>query len=132
MTDVRSQLNAISQALLRLHKSLMLLQKAEFESASGRALAPQELLQALFANPDFEWLRFLSKLVARIDEAADDKEVVHAHFPKDLFDELNRLFGSSDWHADFKIKLENAIGKDPSLQTEVDSLRGMVARLKTG
>jgi hypothetical protein len=64
-------LKDVRQALLRLHKTLLDWERANFERANGR-LTSNQLLEALLKEPQFAWLRGLSQMVVRIDEMLDD------------------------------------------------------------
>jgi hypothetical protein len=65
-------LKDLRHALLRLHKTLLDWERANFERANGR-LSSNQLLDALLKEPQFAWLRGLSQMVVRIDEMLDDK-----------------------------------------------------------
>jgi hypothetical protein len=100
------------------------MQKEEEEGRQRRQIPPQELLQALFSNPEFEWLRVLSTVAVRIDEMVDDKDALHAQFLDEIRGELRQIFGGgSDRYGDFQHRLENSLSKDAKLQTLVANLR---------
>ncbi len=65
-------LKDLRQGLLRLHKTLLDWERANFERANGR-LTSNQLLDALLKEPQFAWLRGLSQMVVRIDEMLDDE-----------------------------------------------------------
>ena len=67
-----SLLRELRTALLHLHKTLIDWQRAEFELDHG-AMAPMQLLQVIFNDEQFAWLRSMSGLIVRIDEALDAK-----------------------------------------------------------
>jgi hypothetical protein len=124
MTEAREELNDLSKSLLQIHKILLTIQKEQEEGIHHRQLSPQQLLQALFSNPEFEWLRVLSTVAVRIDEVVDDKEALHASFLAEIRPELRQIFGNnSDKYADFQHRLQNALLKDAQLQKLVASLR---------
>ena len=64
----RSLLRELRTALLHLHKTLIDWQRAEYELDHG-AMAPMQLLQVIFNDEHFAWLRSMSGLIVRIDEA---------------------------------------------------------------
>ena len=70
MDDERRRLNDLSARLLLLHGVLLERERAAYESRHG-ALTPPELLRLLLGDDYFAWLRSLSQLIARIDEAVD-------------------------------------------------------------
>ena len=64
----RSLLRELRNALLHLHKTLLDWQRAEFEQDRGPMPATQ-LLQFIFNDEAFAWLRPMSGLIVEIDEA---------------------------------------------------------------
>jgi len=64
----RSLLRELRTALLHLHKTLIDWQRAEYELDHG-AMAPMQLLQVIFNDEQFAWLRPMSGLIVSIDEA---------------------------------------------------------------
>jgi hypothetical protein len=73
MTDSeRALLVELRRLLLQLHKTLIDWQRAEYEGAHGR-LQTSQLLNVMFNDPAFAWLRSMSGLIVRIDEALEVK-----------------------------------------------------------
>ena len=71
MTDSdRALLVELRKFLLELHKTLIDWQRADYERVRGR-LQPTQLLNVIFNDPEFAWLRSMSGLIVRIDEALD-------------------------------------------------------------
>lgn len=68
----RSLLRELRTALLHLHKTLIDWQRAEYELDHG-AMPPMQLLQVIFNDEQFAWLRSMSGLIVRIDEALEAK-----------------------------------------------------------
>ena len=64
----RSLLRELRTALLHLHKTLIDWQRAEYELDHG-AMQPMQLLQVIFNDEQFAWLRSMSGLIVTIDEA---------------------------------------------------------------
>lgn len=73
MTDSdRALLTELRRRLLQLHKTLIDWQRADYERVHGR-LQTSQLLQVIFDDPAFAWLRTMSGLIVRIDEALEIK-----------------------------------------------------------
>jgi len=73
MTEAeRALLVELRRLLLQLHKTLIDWQRAEYELDRGR-LQTTELLNVMFNDPAFAWLRSMSGLIVRIDEALEVK-----------------------------------------------------------
>lgn len=68
----RSLLRELRTVLLHLHKTLIDWQRAEYELDHG-AMQPMQLLQVIFNHDQFAWLRSMSGLIVRIDEALENK-----------------------------------------------------------
>jgi hypothetical protein len=68
----RALLNEMRRLLLQLHKTLIDWQRRDYETTRGR-LQTTQLLQVIFNDPEFAWLRTMSGLIVRVDEALDAK-----------------------------------------------------------
>src|SRR5918996_5471874 len=67
----RDNLKALRQGLLRLHKTLLDLERRDYERARGRISNSYEFLQLVLKDPWFDWLHRLSELIVQIDESLD-------------------------------------------------------------
>ena len=73
MTDAdRALLVELRRLLLQLHKTLIDWQRADYERVHGR-LQVTQLLNVMFNDAEFAWLRSMSGLIVRIDEALEVK-----------------------------------------------------------
>ena len=63
----RALLVELRNLLLQLHKTLIDWQRADYERVHGR-LQTTQLLNVLFNDESFAWLRSMSGLIVRIDE----------------------------------------------------------------
>lgn len=68
----RALLAELRRLLLHLHKTLIDWQRDDYERLNGR-LQTTQLLQVIFDDPAFAWLRTMSGLIVRIDEALEEK-----------------------------------------------------------
>lgn len=68
----RALLLELRTLLLQLHKTLIDWQRAEYERLHGR-LQTTQLLNIIFNDPEFQWLRSMSGLIVRIDESLETK-----------------------------------------------------------
>src|SRR5688572_6396951 len=68
----RALLAELRHLLLQLHKTLIDWQRADYERVHGR-LQTSQLLNVIFDDPAFAWLRTMSGLIVRIDEALEPK-----------------------------------------------------------
>ena len=66
----RALLVELRRLLLQLHKTLIDWQRAEYEGVHGR-LQTTQLLNVMFNDTEFAWLRSMSGLIVHIDETLD-------------------------------------------------------------
>ena len=70
----RDSLKQLRQGLLRLHKTLLDLERRGYERARGRISNSYEFLQLVLKDPWFDWLHCLSELIVQIDETLDTRD----------------------------------------------------------
>lgn len=70
----RDELKRIRHGLLRLHKTLLDLERRGYERARGRIANSYEFLQLVLKDPWFDWLHRLSELIVQIDESLDNRD----------------------------------------------------------
>ena len=70
----RQNLKVLRQGLLRLHKTLLDLERGDYERARGKITNSYEFLQLVLKDPWFDWLHRLSELIVQIDEALDTRD----------------------------------------------------------
>lgn len=69
----RALLAELRRLLLHLHKTLIDWQRTDYERVKGR-LQTTQLLNVIFNDPEFAWLRSMSGLIVRIDETLEAKD----------------------------------------------------------
>ena len=69
----RALLGELRRLLLQLHKTLIDWQRADYEQTHGR-LQTTQLMNVIFNDPSFAWLRSMSGLIVRIDETLEAKD----------------------------------------------------------
>jgi hypothetical protein len=74
--ELRRLLDELSHALRPVHKALVDIVRADYESRHGRIGGPVRLFQLLTTDPFFLWLHPMSALMAEIDELYDQKEPI--------------------------------------------------------
>lgn len=106
MTDasIRTRLDALVPALRHFHSALLDFAKGEYEFLHGPVGSPFELYSLVMNNPDFQWLRPLSGLMATLDEVLDAKDkTLTEQNVSDVRGALGLLFSESDTRfADFR------------------------------
>ncbi len=70
----RDQLKQLRQGMLRLHKTLLDMERRGYERARGQIGNSYEFLQLVLKDPWFDWLHRLSELIVQIDETLDNRD----------------------------------------------------------
>jgi len=73
VSDFRSRLKTLRDGLLRLHKSLLELQRAAYVRDVAPITTAGQYLNLVMDDPAFQWLRELSAFIVMIDEALAQK-----------------------------------------------------------
>src|SRR2546426_3427234 len=105
-------LQELRRSLLRLHKTLLEMERSDFERDVGR-LTSGELLQLVVNHAQFAWLRQISALVVQMDEmlAADERATLGD--VQSLLAQASLLFTSSTDEV-FKEKYQAALQREPA------------------
>ena len=113
MDPGRDRLRDLSARLLRLHKILLDRERRAYEQRHG-AVPSAELFRLLLHDERFVWLRALSSLIARIDEAVDTAEML-------AIDDVERAFRAaydllkSGAGGDFQRRYHDALQDSPDV-----------------
>ena len=109
----RRRLRELRSRLLPLHKTLLEMERADFERDFGR-LTSGELLQLVINHAQFAWLRQISALVVQIDEILDAEEPAMLDDLQNVLNQARSLFTSS---ADkvFREKYQAALQRNPEV-----------------
>lgn len=116
-TPARQKLVALREALLRIHKSLLEMERRAYEKEHGKVTAG-ELFRLVVDDSQFSWLHNISEFVVRIDEAlAGDEDVTStdSHVAISL---ARKIFTPSESGDGFQKKYFDAIQKDPAVVME--------------
>src|SRR2546426_11396005 len=87
-------LQELRRSLLRLHKTLLEMERSDFERDFGR-LTSGELLQLVINHAQFAWLHQISALVVEIDEIFDAEEPAMLDDLQNVLGQARSLFTSS-------------------------------------
>lgn len=125
----RDSLKVLRQGLLRLHKTLLDLERRDYERARGRISNSYEFLQLVLKDPWFDWLHRLSELIVQIDETLDP----HTETPATeadataLMDRAKALLAPAETGSEFQKNYFLALQQSPDvvlLHSEVMKLLG--------
>ena len=106
------RLRELRSSLLHLHKTLLEMERRDFERDFGR-LTSGELLQLVINHAQFAWLRLISALVVEIDEMLNGDEPATMNGFQELLSQARLLFNSPANEA-FKEKYQAALQREPA------------------
>ena len=109
---VLKHLADLRRSLLHLHKTLLDLERADFERDFGR-LNSGELLQLVINHAQFAWLRLISALVVQLDEMLSNEEPATMTDVQNLIAQARLLIISPTDDA-FKEKYQAALQREPA------------------
>ena len=106
-------LRDLRNRLLHLHKTLLDMERQNFEKKSGR-VTTGELLQLLINHTQFAWLRIITALLVEIDEVLNGEMPATLTDFEDLLTQARLLF-TSPGNQEFSINYQNALQREPSV-----------------
>jgi hypothetical protein len=109
------RLRNASQALLRLHKTLLAYERQAYERAGGRIGNNYQFLELVMRDKWFAWLHHLSKLVAQIDEMLDAKESPLESDAVALIDQARFLLVPSESGDEFQRRYFDSLQQSPDV-----------------
>lgn len=110
--------------LLKLHKSMLDLEREMYEGIHGK-LNATELLNLLLEDEDFAWLRKFSMLIVEIDEMFDLKENATVEMIDANIQKVKELVEMKEEDEYFRAKYQFALQRDPDsagLHSQLKSL----------
>ena len=116
-SPAREKLITLRNSLLRIHKTLLDMERRDYERANG-AVNAGELFRLVIGHPQFAWLHNISEFVVRIDETLASEEGVtdaDAHVPVSL---ARKLFAPTEAGDGFQKQYFDAIQRDPAVVME--------------
>ncbi len=109
--DSAEQLKNARNILLKLHKSMLDLEREMHEGIHGK-LTAGEFLNLLLEDEDFAWLRRFSMLIVEIDEMFDLKEEVTTEMVDANVKKIRELVQMKDPDEYFRAKYQFALQRD--------------------
>jgi hypothetical protein len=113
-TPQREKLIALRLALLRIHKTLLNMERRDYEKEHG-AVNTGELFRLVIDDAQFAWLHNISEFVVRIDETLAGKEPVTVDYMRESFVLARKMFTPTESGDAFQKKYFDAIQRDPAV-----------------
>lgn len=100
--------------LLRLHKTLLEMERVAYEQKQGQ-VSKRELLRLVLNDEQFDWLHRLSRLIVRFDDLLHADEPITSEAIDDLVAEVAALLTPAEDGDEFAQKYEAALQLDPDV-----------------
>jgi hypothetical protein len=113
----RERLISLRLALLNVHKTLLDMERREYERDHGY-VNTGELFRLVVDHAQFAWLHNISEFVVRIDETLTAKEPVTPEYTSVAFSLARKMFVPTESGDAFQKKYFVAIQRDPAVVIE--------------
>src|SRR5712691_10344079 len=110
----REKLSTLRLALLRLHKTLLEVERRDYEREHGH-VNTGELFRLVVDHTQFAWLHYISEFVVRIDETLTAKEPVTPEYTSSAISLARKMFVPTESGDAFQKKYFDAIQRDPAV-----------------
>src|SRR5271154_3877229 len=110
----REKLVTLRNALLRTHKTLLEIERREYELYLG-SVSVGELFRLVVDHAQFAWLHNISEFVVRIDETLAAKEPVTPDYTSSAIALARKMFTPNESGDGFQKKYFGAIHGDPGV-----------------
>ena len=122
----RQKLVALRLMLLRLHKTLLDMERRDYERANGH-VSTGELFRLVIDHEQFAWLHNISEFVVRLDEALAAEAPVTSDDTHSAIMLARKMFAPSEEGDAFQKRYFDAIQRDPSVVMEHAELARLFA-----
>jgi len=116
-SSAREKLISLRLALLKLHKTLLDMERRDYEREHGH-VNTGELFRLVVDHTQFSWLHNISEFVVRIDETLAAKEPVTPEYTNVAFSLARKMFVPTESGDAFQKKYFEAIQRDPAVVIE--------------
>jgi hypothetical protein len=125
-SSARERLVALRLALLRLHKTLLNMERRDYERVNGH-VSTGELFRLVIDHPQFAWLHNISEFVVRLDEALAAEAPITPQDTSSAITLASKMFAPSESGDGFQKKYFDAIQLDPAVVMEHAELARLFA-----
>jgi hypothetical protein len=112
--------------MLRLHKSLIDIERENFERTRGQITSGQ-FLNMLLNEKDLEWLRKFSTLIVEIDEMLDLDDGFNDQMIEKQFSQMRSLMNLQSADEDFNERYRNAMQNNVEIAGKHKDLKNLLA-----
>jgi hypothetical protein len=122
----RQKMVALRVTLLSLHKTLLDMERREYERVNGH-VSTGELFRLVVDHAQFAWLHNLSEFVVRLDETLSADEPVTEKDTNSAIVMARKMFAPSESGDAFQKRYFDAIQRDPTVVMEHAELARLFA-----
>jgi hypothetical protein len=122
----RAKLVALRLALLQLHKTLLDMERREYERVHGK-VNTGELFRLVIDHEQFAWLHNISEFVVRLDESLAGEVPVSPDDTRSAIMLARKMFAPSESGDAFQKRYFDAIQQDPAVVMEHAELARLFA-----
>jgi len=126
----KATLSDISRSLIAIHKILMDDMMEEVQRNRERVFVSGEKLNLLLNDPEFQWLRPLSSLIADIDDLVAQKEPLANLQTDNLFTTLQTLIFQSSANTLYQ-RLHGLFDQSPDLVVHYGRIKTILVEKRT-
>jgi len=113
-SQAREKLIKLRLALLKVHKTLLDMERRDYERANGK-VSVGELFRLVVDHQQFGWLHNISEFVVRLDETLAAEEPVTVEYVHTAVSLAQKMFTPSESGDAFQKKYYDAIQRDPAV-----------------
>jgi hypothetical protein len=113
----REKLMALRMTLLRLHKTLLEMERRDYEREHGY-ISAGELFRLVLDHQQFAWLHNISEFVVRLDETLAGEAAISAEETRTAIGIARKMFAPTESGDAFQKKYFDAIQRDPAVVIE--------------
>ncbi|HEY2547363.1 MAG TPA: hypothetical protein VGI46_14945 [Candidatus Acidoferrum sp.] len=113
-TAAREKLIALRLALLKVHKTLLDMERRDYERANGKVTVG-ELFRLVIDHQQFGWLHNISEFVVRLDETLAGENPITPEDAHTAIALARKMFAPSESGDAFQKKYYDAIQMDPAV-----------------
>lgn len=126
----RAKLTELRTALLKLHKTLLDMERREYEREHGH-VSTGELFRLVVDHQQFAWLHNISEFVVRIDETLAGEAAITAEDTRSAIGMAKKMFVPSESGDAFQKQYFDAIQRDPAVVMDHAQLARLFASEST-
>jgi hypothetical protein len=113
----RATLTELRTALLKLHKTLLDMERREYEREHGH-VSTGELFRLVVDHQQFAWLHNISEFVVRVDETLAGEAPITPEDTRSAVSMARKMFVPSESGDAFQKRYFDAIQRDPTVVME--------------